>query len=78
MSPDYSHIVPPSAIPSADSTNLLLSPDTYVLPSTSPSGTYLLPSLIPDTVISPQHSHLCYLQKKYLKTQSLLPPHPQF
>ena len=47
------HSVVPRAITSAYYPNLLLSPDPYALPRTSPSGPYLLPYFIPDTIPPP-------------------------
>ena len=43
----------PSTIPGTDLTNIFLSPVPYAIPNHSPSGPYLLPYFIPDTVFSP-------------------------
>ena len=43
LDPTYAPSVVPSAIPSSDSPHILLYLYPYILPRTSPSGTYLLP-----------------------------------
>ena len=53
MAPTYSPSVVPSVIPRSDSPNLIISPDPYVIYSTSYSGPYLFPYLIPDTIFPP-------------------------
>ena len=74
--PTSDHCVFPSDIPSYGSPNMLLHPDPYVLPNRSPSGIYLLPYFITDTVFTPPSYHQCQLQKNYPKTQVLTPSHP--
>ena len=78
LDPTTAYNILPNAIPIADDPNMLLSPDTYLLPITSPSGPYIFPYCIPDTVFTLQNYHQCHLQYKFLKTHALIPSHPQF
>ena len=55
MTPSYAPRGP-STIPSTCSPNIILSSVIYVIPNHSPSGPYLLPYFIPDTLFT--HSNL--------------------
>ena len=55
MDTNYSPSVVPSAIPSSDSKNIFIYPDPYVIPNHSPSGPYIFPYFIPDTVFPPSN-----------------------
>ena len=55
IDPTSDPCVSPIIIPSAGSSNILLSPVPYVIPNHSPSGPYILPYYIPDTILSPSN-----------------------
>ena len=66
-----------SNIPVTGYPNLLLSPVPYAIPNHSPSGPYLLPSFIKETLFFPPTYHQCHLQNNSMKKQVLKNSHPQ-